>query len=280
VSVIAADGVRLHAEAHGHGIPLLLSCAYCTTHENFRPQVEPLVRAGARVVLWDYRGHGRSEAPADPEAYSMARVVDDLGRVLDWAAPDEPGVLGGLSFGGLASLHLTLARPERVRGLVLVASGPGFKQPAAQARWEAMVERTAAFVEERGLEAFVASRASATLVGSHPERPAARAAARAIAAQDARGLALFGRRVSGLAPPVVDELARIRVPTLILVGEHDEAYHRAAEVMEARIPAARRVVVPGAGHILNLEAPEAFDRLVAEFLAALPDLRARASRGR
>jgi pimeloyl-ACP methyl ester carboxylesterase len=68
LDVLAGDGVRLYAEAHGPGLPLLLSCAYCTTHENFRPQVEPLVAAGARVVLWDYRGHGRSEAPADAKA--------------------------------------------------------------------------------------------------------------------------------------------------------------------------------------------------------------------
>ena len=58
MDVTAGDGVRLYAEAQGRGLPVVLSCAYCTTHENFRPQVEPLVRAGARVVLWAYQGHG------------------------------------------------------------------------------------------------------------------------------------------------------------------------------------------------------------------------------
>lgn len=269
MEVRASDGVRLHAEAHGGGIPLVLSCAYCTTHENFRPQVDPLVQAGARVVLWDYRGHGRSQAPADPSAYSMDQVVDDLSRVVDQAAPSEPAVLGGLSFGGLASLHLALRRPERVRALLLVGSGPGFKNADAQASWEAMVERTASFVEARGCQAFVASKASATLVGRDPELPAARAAARAIAAQDPRGLALFGRRVSGPAAAVIDDLARIEVPTLILVGELDRGYHRAAEVMVAKIPMARRVVIPGAGHIVNIEAEEVFNREVAGFLAEL-----------
>ena len=269
MEVRASDGVRLHAEAHGEGVPLLLSCAYCTTSENFRPQVDPLVRAGVRVVLWDYRGHGRSEAPADPAAYSMDQVVDDLGRVLDRASPNEPAVLGGLSFGGLASLHLSLRRPERLRGLVLVASGPGFKNADAQARWESMVERTASFVEKHGCAAFVASKASATLVGRDPELPAAKAAGRAIAAQDPRGLANFGRRVSGPAASVIDDLARIEVPTLVLVGELDEGYHRAAEVMAARIPKARRVVIPGAGHIVNIEAEEAFNRALVGFLEGL-----------
>jgi pimeloyl-ACP methyl ester carboxylesterase len=269
LDVTAGDGVRLYAEAHGDGLPVLFSCAYCTTHENFRPQVEPLVRAGSRVVLWDYRGHGRSEAPSEAGAYSIERVVDDLGRVLDATAPETPAVLGGLSFGGLASLHFALLHPERVRALLLVGSGPGFKKPEAQARWEQMVERTASFVEKKGLEAFVASRASATLFGRRPELPSAQAAARAIAAQDATGLAHFGRRVSGLAPPVIDELGRIDVPALVIVGEEDEPYQRAAEMMASRLPRARRVVLPGAGHIANLEAEEAFNRVVCEFLEEL-----------
>src|SRR5258705_203356 len=72
--VNASDGVRLYAEAHGVGEPVVFSPGYCQTHENFRPQVAPFVAAGFRVVLWDYRGHGRSDAPENPGAYSMAQV--------------------------------------------------------------------------------------------------------------------------------------------------------------------------------------------------------------
>jgi pimeloyl-ACP methyl ester carboxylesterase len=266
--VLASDGVRLYAEAHGEGLPLLLSCALNTTCENWRPQVEPLVAAGARVVLWDYRGHGRSEAPEDPSAYSMQQVVDDLGRVLDWAAPGRPAVLGGLSFGGLASLHFALREPGRVRALLLFGSGPGFKNPEAQARWEASLAKTAAFLESRGVAEFAARALDAT-VGGRPETTAARAASRAIASQSAHGLAHFGRRVAGPAEPVIDRLGEILVPVLVLVGEQDADYQRAAQVMAARLPHAELVVVPGAGHIVNLEAPEAFDAAVVRFLGGL-----------
>ncbi len=267
--VEARDGLPLYAEAHGRGIPLVLSCAHCTTHENYRGQVEPLVEAGARVVLWDYRGHGKSGVPDDPEAYSMDLVVDDLGRVLDWAAPGERAVVGGLSFGGLASLHYALAHPQRVRGLLLIDSGPGFKNLQAQARWEATTERTAHFVEAHGLEAFIAGKAGATTVGLRSELPAARAAARAIVAQDPRGLAAFGRRITGPAPSVIDDLAGIDIPTLVMVGEKDGAYLRAAEMMAARIPGARHVTVPDAGHIVNIEQAEAFNSIVSDFLSTL-----------
>ena len=108
-----ADGARIYVEAHGDGMPVVLSCAFCTTHENFRPQVAALVEHGARVILWDYRGHGKSEALPDDGSYSPELVVEDLHRVLEWGAPDEQVVVGGLSFGGMlskfASLHLTAA---------------------------------------------------------------------------------------------------------------------------------------------------------------------------
>ena len=81
--VEASDGVELYAEAHGEGVPLVFSCAYCTTHENWRSQVAPLVAAGARVILWDFRGHGESGSPEDPARYSIEQVVDDLARVLE-----------------------------------------------------------------------------------------------------------------------------------------------------------------------------------------------------
>ena len=96
--VTASDGVRLYAEAHGQGTPVLFSCALNTTRENWRPQGEPFVGAGHRVALWDYRGHGKSDAPGQPEAYSMDQVVDDLGRVLDWAAPGQAAGVS-VSFG-------------------------------------------------------------------------------------------------------------------------------------------------------------------------------------
>lgn len=267
--VATADGYELHAEAHGEGIPLVLSCGLCTTRENWRPQVEPFVAAGLRVVLWDYRGHGLSDAPDDPEAYTLERVVDDLLRVLDWAAPGRAAIVGGLSFGGLASLHLALAHPERVRALLLVDTGPGFKNPEAQQRWEAQVERNAAFVERRGMQAFVESRAVATAIGQHPERPAGLAAARAIAAQQPHGIAHFSRRVAGPARPVIDRLGEIDVPALVVVGEKDEAYLRASELMGKRLPRAERVVIPGGGHVVNLDEPEAFDRAVLAFVRRL-----------
>jgi len=269
-TVEASDGVALYAERHpeeaGGDLPIIFSCAYSTTHANWRAQVAPLVAAGHRVALWDYRGHGRSEVPTEPDAYTMAQVISDLGRVLDWFVGDAPCVLAGLSFGGLASLHFALAHPERVAALVLADSGPGFKNPDAADEWKRRSERTADYLEAKGMEAFVTGKAAPTCIGRDPELPAARVAADGIRAQDPAGVARFGRHVAGLAPPVIDELPRIDVPSLIVVGALDKAYLRAGEVMAAKLPRSRHVLIPDAGHIVNIEATEPFNALLLEFL--------------
>jgi pimeloyl-ACP methyl ester carboxylesterase len=270
--VEASDGVRLYAEAHGEGVPLVFSCAFCTTHENWRSQVQPLVAAGARVILWDFRGHGESQAPEDPAGFHIDQVVEDLGSVLDWAAggeAGEPAVLAGLSFGGLASLHFALRWPERVRALLLVGSGPGFKNPDAQARWEKQVARTGEILETKGLRAFVSGRAGATTIGRDPELPAARLAAAAIEAQNPSSVAEFGRRVAGPAPCVIDRLKEIQAPALVLVGEQDEAYQRAGDVMAAKLPQAQLARIPAAGHIANIEAEAAFNAHAAAFFQSV-----------
>jgi len=265
------DGLALAVEAHGEGPPILFSCGYATTRENFRPQVAPLVAAGFRVLLWDYRGHGESDAPDDPAAYAMDKVLDDVADVLDALAPGARAVLAGFSFGGLASLHFALREPARVRALALLDTGPGFKNPEAQARWLAQTEKTAAILHERGFDGFLASRGADTAVGRRRELPAAQAAAAAIARQSVAGVAWFGRRISGLAPGCIDELPAIQVPALVVVGEEDEAFRRAADVMAARLPKATQVVIPGAGHVVTIEEPEAVNRALLEFLRGLPD---------
>ena len=266
--VAAADGTQLYAEAHGAGEPIVFSPGYVQTHENFRAQALPFVAAGYRAVLWDYRGHGRSQAPEAASAYSIEHVISDLGRVLDWAAPGQRAICAGLSFGGLASQHFALAHPERVSGLVLIATGPGFKNPKAQSEWLAQIERIAVRIEKHGFAGYTSGPSQTLSIGLKPELPAARSAAREIEAQSPSGVAAFGRNVSGPAPATMDRLGEITAPTLVLVGALDTGYLRAAEVMQARIPGAKSVTIPDAGHCVNIEQTDAFNHAVLGFLAA------------
>lgn len=271
--VTTTEGNTLYYEHHlpegPAKTPIVISCAFCTTHENWRGQVDALVAAGHPVVLWDQRGHGDSPAPENGAKWSLENVMTDLSAIADATTPERPFVAMGHSFGGLASLHFTARFPRRIAALLLVGSGPGFKNPEAAEGWAAQVERTASFLETRGFEDFVNGRAGTTCIGSKPELPAARAAAKAIVAQSVPGIARFGREISATIPPVIDALTDIAVPALVLVGEDDKPYRRAGEVMSAKLQNARHVVVPDAGHIVNIEQPDVFEREVLGFLADL-----------
>jgi len=115
----------------------------------------------------------------------------------------------------------------------------------------------------------VGGKAAVTCIGKYPERPVARAAGAAIRAQDPHGLGLFGRHITGRVPSVIDDLAKIEQPALVLVGEQDEGFLRAAQVMANKLPRARHRIVPGAGHIVNIEEADEFDRQLLEFLGEL-----------
>lgn len=267
-AVVANDGVHLFVETHGNGIPVIFSCAYCTTHENWRCQVEDLVGAGFQVILWDYRGHGESATPKDIAAYSMEQVLDDLRCILDWAVDGRPAVLVGQSFGGFASLHFAARHPDRVRALILVGSGPGFKNPKAANVWMRQMEHTATFLEEKGFKPFI-RKAGPTSIGRKPDLPAAQGAAKAIIAQDPFAVARFGRQIAGPAPSVIDELPKIGCPALVVVGAEDTPYLKASEVITAKLPRAEKIILPNAAHILNIEATDAFNELVIRFLNTL-----------
>jgi pimeloyl-ACP methyl ester carboxylesterase len=165
----------------------------------------------------------------------------------------------------LASLHFAHKSPERVRGLILIATGPGFKNPKALARWSEWIERSASLIESEGSAAFAQSAAAPTLIGLRPDLPAAQAAIRAIALQDPVGLVHFQRQIAAQVPPIIDELTEIDCPALVAVGEKDDAFLRAADFMAACLPRAERETIPGAGHMANIDESEAFNDIALRF---------------
>ena len=176
------------------------------------------------------RGHGRSDSPADPAEYSHAACVADMAALLD-AAGAERAVIGGLSLGGFLSLAFCLQMPDRVAALVLCDTGPGFRSDEARQRWNSRALATADRLERDGLGPFGDD--------SGPTAPGHRSAS---------GLALAARGMLAQADSqVIDGLASIRVPTLVLVGGRDEAFLGAADYVAAKIPGAQKVVIPDAG---------------------------------
>ena len=252
MAYIDRDGVRIWYEEHGSGPAVLLSHGYSATARMWKGQVEAL-SPRYRVLTWDMRGHGESDSPDDPARYSEAATVDDMAAILDQCGV-ERAVVGGLSLGGYMSLAFYLKYPERVRALMLFDTGPGYRNAEARAGWNRVAEQRARALEEKGLDALRAGGDEVRVSMHHSAAGLAHAARGMLAQTDSR---------------VIEALPAIAVPTLVLVGEHDEPFLAATDVMAARIPHAAKVVIPDAGHASNIAQPAAFNAAVDAFLAGV-----------
>lgn len=253
------EGVHLYYESHGEGAPVLLSHGYGASSAMWAGQIAALAER-FRVIIWDMRGHGRSESPEDPALYSQAVSVSDMAAILD-ACGVSQAVLGGHSLGGYLSLDFCRTRPERVRALMLFGTGPGYRSDEARAEWNRFAEKQARALEEKGFDALGGAE---TKLGRHSALGGLVRAARGILPQaDAR---------------VMDALPAIPVPTLIVVGAKDRPYLGAADYMAEKIPDARKVVIAEAGHAANLHQPERFNAAMRDFLDGLAGSQAAAPR--
>src|ERR1700722_9444241 len=151
--------VHIHYEVYGSGPAILLTHGYSSTSAMWTGQIDMLSRHHT-LVLWDMRGHGQSDSPEDAAAYSEEATVADMTAILDKVGATR-AVIGGLSLGGYMSLAFHLAHPQRVRALLIVDTGPGFKNDEARAGWNETALKTAERFEEDGL---------ASLRGQSPER--------------------------------------------------------------------------------------------------------------
>jgi 3-oxoadipate enol-lactonase len=263
---LGVDGVELHYEERGQGVPIVFSHGLLWSGTMFDAQTAAL-SSRFRCISYDHRGQGRSST--SPEPYDMERLTADAATLIEklGAAPCH---FVGLSMGGFVGLRLAARRPELLRTLTLVESAAGAEQAFNIVKYRAMsaVARLFGYGPLIGaVMRIMFGRSFLDDAARAPERERLRAEllrlepVRVDAALDA-----VIRR-----PPLDAELARIATPTLVLHGDEDRAIPMARAVATARaIPGARLVVVPRAGHSSSLEAPDAIARELAAFFAAHP----------
>lgn len=240
--------VQIYYEVHGSGPTVLLTHGYSATAEMWKPNIAALSRR-YRLILWDMRGHGQTDSPNDPALYSEEATVDDMMALLDVCGVQQ-AVIGGLSLGGYMSLAFHLVHPDRTKALMLFDTGPGYKRDEPRGGWNKRAEATAREYETKGLAAL--GRSAEVLASNHRSGQGLAYAARGMLAQrEAR---------------VIDSLASIKVPALVLVGAKDEPFLAATDYMASKIPGATKVVIPDAGHAANIDQPEAFNQAVLAFL--------------
>jgi pimeloyl-ACP methyl ester carboxylesterase len=243
------DGVKIHYEVSGAGPALILTHGYSSTAEMWAGQIAPLAEH-FKVVTWDMRGHGRSDYPEDPAAYSEAATVADMAALLDAVGAKE-AVVGGLSLGGYMSLAFHATHPGRTRTLLIIDTGPGYKNNQARDGWNANAIRTAERFEAEGFGDLAKASAEVRLARHRDATGLARAARGMLTQKNAR---------------VIESLPEIKVPAVVIVGADDTPFLAASDYMAAKIPGAKKVVIPGAGHSANLDQPKAFNAALLDFL--------------
>lgn len=257
------NGARLYYEVAGAGEPVVLIHGF-TLDTRMWDQQFAVFAERYRVLRYDARGFGRSDLPG-ALPYSHA---DDL-HVLLAHLDLMPATLIGLSMGGGIAADVAVAYPEAVCALVLVDAAVGGHV------WSAAWQASHALMWERGRASDITTARRLWLdhglFAPAREQPAVAASLERIVG-DYSGWHWVNTNPSrGLQPPAMSQIQRVAAPTLVVVGEHDlPDFHACAECLRRDMSDARLVVLPGAGHMANMETPERFNTVVLEFLSRLP----------
>lgn len=257
------NGTTLGFEVTGSGETVLFLHAFPLHRAMWEEQVAAL-SGRARVLTVDFRGFGESAVGAGP--YRLELSADDV-LALAGALGVERATVVGLSMGGYVAFRLVERAPAFARALVLADTRAEPDTPEAKARRSALAER----VEREGMAAmadFVGGLLGPT---SKAERPEVAARVQRIIGQPHPRAVAETVRALGERPDSRLLLARIGVPTLVLVGEEDTLTPPdSARVIASAVPGARLTVIPRSGHLSNLEAAETFNRELMTFLDGLP----------
>jgi 3-oxoadipate enol-lactonase len=263
------DGVELAVEEAGAGPALLLVHGFGGAKEDFADHVEALA-GRARVVTFDHRGHGESDKPDDPGAYSLERMARDTTQVADALGIDTFQLLGH-SMGGMIARRVVLAHPGRVGALVLMGTSPG---PPPGMDVEIVHLGAAIAVGPDGMETIRQILEEADPLGTpaYQRLLAERRGYREFC--EAKWRSLSAVMWATMAVDIVeqpDELPRMHAvacPTLVIVGEQDETFLEPSNALASTIAGARLVVIPEAGHSPQMESPHAWRSALEGFLHA------------
>ena len=261
---LAVDGVRLHYEVQGEGHPLVLIHAGIADLRMWDEQVAAFADQ-YRVIRYDTRGYGRTETEDVPFSNRA-----DLAALLDYLGASSAYLLGA-SRGGMIALDFTLERPERVDALIVAAGGIGGYETQASAEEKAFGEEAERAWEAREWE-HLSDMETAYWVdgpGQSSDRvdPAIRERVHDWILSNYRAEKAEGQP-QRLDPPATGRLAEIRVPVMVLIGDLDDAStQESCRRLAAEVPNGRLETFNGVAHMINLEQPERFNRVVLEFLA-------------
>jgi pimeloyl-ACP methyl ester carboxylesterase len=267
--IARVNGIELYYEETGQGFPLVWSHEFGGDHRSWEPQVRYFARR-YRVITYNHRGFPPSSVPARVADYDNLTLVEDLYQLLRHLGIDRAHV-GGLSMGGNVALNFGIHHPDVASSLIVAGCGSG---TIDRERFVREYSDLADQVERRGIGILVER------FGTLATRQVFRAKdprgwdefLRCLGEHSAQGSANLIRGVIVRRKTIFElerELARLTVPTLVMVGDQDEPCIEPGIFMQRHIPGAGLVILPVSGHTINIEEPAFFNLQVSEFLTAV-----------
>lgn len=267
--ITTPDNVKLHVEEAGSGTPILFIHEFGGNHLAWEPQMSYFARRH-RCITYAARGYGLSDIPADLEAYSQIRAVEDAVAVLDGLGIEKAHIVG-LSMGGFTAVHFGLRAPERALSLTVAGAGYGCEKDLEEYFRGVSLEVASKF-ETQGAESFskIYSLGASRVQFQNKDPRGWKDFADRLATHSDLGAALTMRGVQARRPSfydLEDELKAMPLPTLVMVGDEDDHCLQPGIFLKRTIPACGLCVLPKTGHTLNLEEPALFNSFLAEFIA-------------
>jgi pimeloyl-ACP methyl ester carboxylesterase len=265
--LVPVRDTRLAVQTVGSGLPLVLLHAFPLDHGMWLRQ-EPLGES-LRLIVPDLRGFGGSTGSVPR---GIADLADDVAALLDGLHLERPAVICGVSMGGYVAQHVAARHPDHVAALVLVDTKLEADTPEARAARVDLAGKVGRLGQSILADAMIPrllavprSDADPAVVARHAEN---RALLQALVERQPVATIQAALAALGDRPDMTDAMRHVAVPTLLVVGAEDQITPPAClEAAEATIPGAKLLIVPAAGHLVPLEAPEVFNRAIVEFLA-------------
>ena len=253
---------RIYYESHGDGDPLVLIRGLGSNADHWYAQVPDLSRH-YRVITFDNRGIARSTDPGGP--FTIPDMAEDTIRLMNALGIEQAHVLG-LSLGGMVAQEIAIGHPERIKGLILVVTLYGgqhqvLAEDTVREKLQRMLVDGSLDARIMALDVFFAPR-------TIKERPQILQAYAEVSMKHPAGMEILQRQWEAASRhDTYDRLDRIKTPTQVLTGEEDVLIPPGnSEILAERIPDAELLVIPGGGHQIMIEQPQACNLAIFDFL--------------
>jgi pimeloyl-ACP methyl ester carboxylesterase len=271
MSYADSNGVKLYVEETGNGYPIVFVHEFAADHREWETQVRYFSRS-YRCITYAARGYLPSDVPEDEAAYNYTHFADDIAAVMRHAGVSKAHVVG-LSQGAYATLMFGLRHPQMASALVAAGVGSGsvrdqreeFMKLCEANAQRFLTEGAKAMAQELGVGA-----SRVQLLNKDPR--GWQEFVDHLSQHSAKGSALTMKNYQGKRPSLYDfekQFSEMTIPTLIVVGDEDDACLEPSIFLKRTIPTAGLFIQPRTGHAINLEEPAVFNREVQDFLSAV-----------